>query len=469
VTGLSPDDSRRRAWRGLRFGICALLALCACARENPGDVLLITVDTLRSDHLGLYGYERATSPHIDRWFADATIFERAYATSASTSPSVVSILTGQLPKDHRVRLFYQLLPEGARLLPDLLPDVYQSAAFVSNIVLTDEAMGIARHFDYYDDWVDERESTRPIFERKARRTTNAALRWLVEARDPDRPLLLWVHYIDPHGPYRPPEEATTSFDHEGEVPLPKTRIARYQYEPGVDDALAYIDRYDEEVAYVDGEVGRLLEGYARRHDPDAALLIFAADHGESMIEHERWFTHGYHVYEEIIRVPLMIRGPGMRAGRRPEVVSLIDLVPTIQHFARGSHDAALPGVPLQRMAKRSSSGIVFAEGGGERLMIRAAIQGDRKWMARSRAGQRRPTEGTSFDLGEDPGELAPQSWLLLPDEDASRELLEHFESDPDPGGQPESMRKGIRIGAPKVAPRADAEALERLRALGYVE
>jgi arylsulfatase len=379
------------------------------------------------------------------------------------------MLTGQLPPDHRVRLFYQLLPEGARLLPDYLPEAYQSAAFVSNIVLTDEALGIAGHFDHYDDWVDERESVRLIFERKASRTTDAALRWLAAERDPERPLLLWVHYIDPHGPYRPPADAPAAFDHEGEVPLAKKRIARYQYNPGVDDALSYVDRYDEEIAYMDGEVGRLIDGYDRRHDVDSALLIFAADHGESMIEHERWFTHGYQVYEEIIRVPLMVRGPGVAPGRRPDLVSTIDLLPTVLHFVRGTHGETFPGAPLQRQTKRSEQRIVFAEGGGGRGTIRAAIQGDRKWLAVVRAGERKPVEGASFDLSEDPDELAPSPWPLRGDEEATRALLELFETDPDPDGQPESMREGIRIDAPKVAPRADAKALERLRALGYVE
>ena len=116
--------------------------------SGSGDILLVTVDTLRPDHLGIYGYARATSPNLDRWFADGAIFERAYATEANTPPSVVSILTGLLPQEHRVRLFYQLLPQETRLVSELLPPAYQTAAFVSNIVLTDEALGAAGRFDH---------------------------------------------------------------------------------------------------------------------------------------------------------------------------------------------------------------------------------------------------------------------------------------------------------------------------------
>lgn len=449
--------------------LLALLLACGGTSGGPGDILLITVDTLRPDHLGLYGYERDTSPEIDRWFEDAAIFERAYTTNAHTPPSVVSILTGQLPQEHGVRLFYQLLPEGVRLIPDHLPDSYQTAAFVSNVALTEEALGIASHFDHFDDRVDEKEPLRKVYERNASRTTNAVLLWLAEHRAPERPLFLWVHYIDPHGPYRPPAAAVASFQHEGRVSVENKRILSYQREKGVEDALDYVDRYDEEIAYVDGQIGRLLDGYAQRHDPAAALLIFSADHGESMIEHERWFTHGYQVYEEIIHVPLMIRGPGVEGGRRRGVVSIIDLMPTILRFA-GVPATGLVGRPLQRgFDQESSDRTVFAEGGPGLTLLRAAIQGDRKWVTSVRAGRREPTHHQFFDLANDPGETAPQEWASDETAEGARELLALIERDPDPGGRPESFHKGAQLTAPKVAPRADQEAIERLRALGYVE
>ncbi len=115
-------------------------------------------------------------------------------------------------------------------------------------MLTDESIGIARRFDHYDDFVDERESKRLVFERNASRTTDAALSWLREERDPGRPLFLWIHYIDPHGPYRVPTEEGPRFSHEGGRPLESERVHRFQLEPGVTDALDYVDRYDEEVA-----------------------------------------------------------------------------------------------------------------------------------------------------------------------------------------------------------------------------
>jgi arylsulfatase A-like enzyme len=275
-----------------------------------------------------------------------------------------------------------------------------------------------------------------------------------------------VHYIDPHAPYRPPEDAPASFSHKGRVPMELQRIQRFQHEPGLDDALAYVDRYDEEIAYVDAEVGRLLDGLAAHHEFDSALVILTADHGESMIERERWFAHGYQVYEEIIRVPLLIRGPGVKAGRRAGPVSLIDLAPTVLRFVGSSTVGSLPGVSLQRAPASNDGRIVFAEGGSDNTLLRAAIQGDRKWVVRVQGGERTPDRRVAFDLGTDPDEQAPLTWS---DEPAAQVLLEITQNDPDPGGRPAHLQRGVRIDAPKVDPRADANALERLRALGYTD
>jgi arylsulfatase A-like enzyme len=266
-----------------------------------------------------------------------------------------------------------------------------------------------------------------------------------------------------------PNTEASSFDHEGFVASEPKRIHSYQLEPGVDDALAYVDRYDEEISYMDAAVGRLLDGYAVQRELDEALLIFSADHGESMIEHEVWFTHGYQVYEEIIRTPLVIRGPGVEPGRRDALASGIDLVPTILRFAGVRPDAALDGVALQRRAAIPRDRIVFAEGGGGEFLLRAAIRGNQKWVAQAQAGERQMQNRWHYDLDVDPSEQKPQRWDPLNLEETARELIDLFDRDPDPGGLPKDFREGLRIDAPKVAPRADAETIERLRALGYVE
>ncbi len=220
---------------------------------------------------------------------------------------------------------------------------------------------------------------------------------------------------------------------------------------------------------MDAAVGRLLDGYDAQRELDEALLIFSADHGESMIEHEVWFTHGYQVYEEIIRTPLVIRGPGVEPGGRDVLASGIDVVPTIRRFAGVRPDAALDGVALQRRAAIPRDRIVFAEGDGGEFLLRAAIRGNQKWVAQAQAGERRMQNRWHYDLDVDPTEQKPQRWDPLNLEEAARQLIDRFDRDPDPGGLPKDFREGLRIDAPKVAPRADAETIERLRALGYVE
>jgi len=454
----------------LRIGAWASLLLAGCSQtpaEPRGDVLLITIDTLRADHLGLYGYERATSPEIDRWFGGHAVYQRAYSAEAATSPSVVSILSGMLPQDHGIRLFFQLLSDDVELIPDLLPRDYQTAAIVSNMVLTDEAIGLARRFDHYDDRIDQRESARKMFERNAERTTNAALLWLAQERDPDRPLFLWVHYIDPHGPYRAPEGAPVRFEHEGKHEFDLDTIPAFMRVEGVDDGLAYVDRYDEEIAYVDAHVGRLLSGYARHRDPDAALILLTADHGETMMEHERWFNHSYHVYQPIVRVPLALRGPGVERGRVERLASGLDVAVTILAFAGVDVPAALEGRDLRRGTALSPDRTVFTEASRQGFQWRAAIRGDRKWMMNVRGPEASVVERVEYDLAADPGEANGRPWGEATD--STRRLEELVHADPDPAGMPAEYSEGVRLQAPKVAPDVSDEQLEALRALGYAE
>ncbi len=295
---------RTRVLPPLIAAAAQLLFTVACSSPAPPSLLLISVDTLRADHMSIYGYPRPTTPRIEKWFGDAQIFETAYATAANTSPSVVSSLTGLLPQGHGVRLLYQKISPDVVTVADLLGDAgFQTAAVVSNMVLTAEAIGLDQRFDYYDDFVDEQEPLRRVFERKASRTTDAAIFWAATGRDSERPSFLWVHYIDPHGPYLPPPDKPTEFDHDAPVPINPNRVPAYQRIGGGSDGAEYIDLYDEEIAYLDREVGRLLKTYDRLGLLENTTVIFTADHGESMMEHHGWFRHGYQVFEEIVRIP----------------------------------------------------------------------------------------------------------------------------------------------------------------------
>ena len=444
-------------------------------------LLLISVDTLRADHMGIYGYPRPTTPRIDAWFQGGQVFDAAYSTEANTSPSVVSFLTGLLPQSHGVRLLYQKIPPGVITIADLLGDAgYQTAAVVSNLVLTAEAIGLDARFDHYDDFVDEEEPRRQIYERRASRTTDAAITWLSSGRERGRPSFLWVHYIDPHGPYRPPPDRPADFSHSKPIPIDIERIMRYQREPGVNDGAEYVDLYDEEIAYTDREVGRLLTVYETLGMSGNSLVIFTADHGETMMAHERWFSHGFNVYEEIARVPLLLRGLGLAPSRIPHLVSLADVAPTLLRAAGVGVPAGLYGQPLEQA---QPDRVIFSEAFRRGYQWRAMWRGKKKWMVRVGLVEQRTQrifhtlfgwaglgmtpeleQQRFYDLEADPVELRPAPWR--PD-DIPHELVELIRSDPNVWHFPEYS--GQRIEAPKVAPGVDPATLERLRSLGYVQ
>ena len=440
--------------------VLSLLTVAGCADERRGpNVLFVTVDALRADHLGAYGYHRATSPNIDAYFAVGTLYERAYATEANTSPSVVSFLTGQLPQENGLRLMLQKVPRDLMTLPDYLSEHgYQTAAVVSNPVLAAEAMDLDAHFDYYDDYMDERESRRDLWERTAGPTTDAALLWYATAYDADRPYFLWIHYQDPHGPYDAPPDKPVDFDHERAVEIDSMRVPAYERKPGVTDGLEYVDAYDEEIAYMDEHVGRLLESFAAEGLLDDTIVIFSADHGEAMMEHERWFTHAYHV---------MVRFPADSNGRRVQTrVSLVDVAPTILDAAGIDVPEAMSGQVLRGNVE---PGPVYAQGGAWRSMT----LDDTKWLvqvSKKQRGGSRPNliieRRWVYELDTDPRELNRKRWVTT---DASEAFFEFIRNDPDPGGIPAEYADGMLPEAPKIRPGVDEETLRKLRALGYVD
>jgi len=407
---------------------------CSDGQVGRGDIILITVDTLRRDHMSIYGYERSTTPNLDKFFAGQSIYTRAYSTETNTPASVASILSGLLPQQHGNRIFYQLLDESVSILPDYLRPTYQTAAFVSNMVLTNEAIGIAGRFDYFDDFVSDRESSRLVFERNAKQTTSAALKWLDDHRDPVRPLFLWVHYIDPHGPYNAPLHWQRSFSHDSPGPISAARIPGYLFIG--DDGLAYIDAYDEEIAYMDSEVARLIEGYSASRPIDEAFVLFTADHGETMMEHERWFEHGYQVYEELTGVPLMLRGPGIAHGKFNKPVSTIDLAPTILAYAGLPIPRDFTGHSLLSQDPSADTRLIFAEALTADGQWRSAVKKQTKvavFVRRNNEGLHL-TRKRVYDLAKDPQETRPKPWHkeLGP---IVTELINLVETDPDPAGR----------------------------------
>jgi len=344
-----------------------LLVLPSCQRGNESppvpeitrgeqlpNIILLTVDTLRADHMALYGYPRDTMPAIEAFAQTAVVFDNAVVPRGTTGPSYASMLTGLYPFRHGVRTNMTMLHEDLTVLPEILKSKgYHTAGFVSNSVLLAEVSGFGQGFDVYDDRLDEREANRFNYERTAHNTLQAILEWL--ASDPPQPFLLFTNFIDPHGPYLPPERFGKMYQSNKVRLLPKNQIPRYQLVEGQFNYYDYVDRYDGEIRYTDEALGALIEALRRKGLWDEAFVVFTADHGESFGEHGwRCFEHRFGVWETTMHVPMAIRLPGStarQAGVWPRrvgsVCSPMDLTPTILACTGLSADVEFDGRSLR--------------------------------------------------------------------------------------------------------------------------
>lgn len=347
---------------------CVFLPAAACGgRFDPAreDVVLVVVDTLRADHLGLYGYGRGTSPRLDDLARQATVFDAAWSAAPWTLPSVMSIMTSRYPSSHKVENDGLKLPAGVPTLAETLqPAGYATGGFVSHVYVSD-TFGFGRGFEVFEDFGLSQPGYRleAGMEPPADRVTDAALAWLnCQGR---RPVFLLVHYFDPHWPYAPPEPYRALYPNPYAGPLDASydSISRY-LDPLVPIPEEYrrflIDRYDGEVRFVDDQIGRLFEGITASGRAARSWVIVTADHGEEFKDHGS-MGHGRRLYEETVRVPLIIgrpsrapagRGAGAVAAARVAVpVSGIDLFPTIMALTGVKAPGGLQGaslVPLLR-------------------------------------------------------------------------------------------------------------------------
>ena len=284
-----------------------VLPLAGCGEgQGPAaptpNLLLVTLDTVRADRLGCYGYAAAETPRLDGLAAGGLRFARASSPVPLTLPSHASLLSGLSPPHHGLRHNGAgSYPEGTATLATLLVDAgYRTGAFVGAFVL-DRRFGLARGFEVYDDEIERDPGAGVVLEaeRPGRQVVDRALAWL--GREDPRPFFLWVHLYDAHAPYEPP---------------PAQR-ARHPGRP-----------YDGEIAAVDEAVGRLLAELERRGLDGRTVVAVAADHGEGLGEHGEQ-THGLLLYETTLRVPLLLRAPGVPARVVETPVSLVDLAPTL--------------------------------------------------------------------------------------------------------------------------------------------
>ncbi len=290
------------------------LAACSPAPSEPAapataaparpSILLVTLDTTRADRLGFESGD-GTTPNLDALAARGVVFSQAYSTVPTTLPAHASMMTGMYPAGHGVHENARVLDSNRPLLADRLRALgYATAAFVSGFPLSRQ-FGLARGFDHYDDdFGSEIASPREgaILERRAGETTNRVLAYLKNGAGP---VFLWVHYFDPHEPYDPPEPFRS----------------RYPADP-----------YLGEIAYMDQELGRLLEAFEGRTWEGGHKILVAGDHGEGLGDHGEAF-HGNLLYQGVMRVPLIIAGTAAGAGVRSDPVSIRRISDTVRTWA----------------------------------------------------------------------------------------------------------------------------------------
>lgn len=267
--------------------------------RTPVGIVLITLDTTRADRLSPYGLMDAAMPALDRLAREGAVFDQAISVAPLTLPAHTSLLTGLLPPAHGVRdNVDDPLPERHVTLTEILRDRgFRTGAFVGSTVL-DADRGLAQGFETYRNAMPIAPGGPPAPQRRADAVIDDALTWL-DGIGGSR-FFLWTHLYDPHRPYEPPEPFRSRYD----------------------------DPYIGEIAFADAQIGRLIDALDRRGVLDRTLIVVAGDHGESLGEHgER--THGIFVYENVLRVPLLIRAPWFTPVRTGTVVRLVDVMPTI--------------------------------------------------------------------------------------------------------------------------------------------
>lgn len=291
---------------------------------RPRNVLLIVIDTLRADHVSCYGYHLDTTPHIDRLAGEGTKFNRAYTVIPLTGPAHFSLFTSKFPQEHGARRNGVAMAKGTPHLSFaqiLKRHGYRNAAFISGWPLTSRLTHLDRWFHHYDQDLPRKYQ---LFNssRYAEDVTPRAIKWLKGRANKKRPFFLWVHYFDPHSPYNFREHFAYRKQN-GNLP------AEMPWKD--DEILERIRDYDSEVAYADHHVGLLLKTLDEEVGMrESTLVILAADHGESLGEHD-YVGHGRHLYENIIRIPLIFRFPGKVPAAKviDTPVSILDIAPTV--------------------------------------------------------------------------------------------------------------------------------------------
>jgi len=460
----------------------ALLPLVPSCRSRVGapnaNVLLIVIDTLRADHVGSYGYSRPTSPNLDKLAADGVRFAAARSTSSWTLPSVASIMTGLYPAVHGAEHSGSVLSDELDTMALGFRDAgYETAAFSANPAFVTPRQGLAHGFDRFDVLHGaevarqtpgavpaDSSLTKWVLEATAEEMTSAALEWLGQ-RKADNPFFLYLHYFDPHAAYTPPADYARRFGVNPEARL--AGDAQWSFllatkAPPPSILATLLSLYDAEIAATDAAVGRLFDSISPAMR-SSTIIVVTADHGEEFGDHGG-VQHGRTLYDELLRVPLLISGPGVPKGRVAKApvslaglrATLVDLTQTALP-AEGTLEPSFASL-FSREPDRASP--VFADlekrfDADRQQHRRALIDGSWKLLLDPERGHH------LFDLATDAGEREEVQGSTTDTTRAARMRSEILDRDA------EAVTK--RASAPPSRLILDAAKREQLKALGYLQ
>lgn len=436
-----------------------LLGAAGCSRHDPPhprNVVFVLVDTLRADHLGAYGYARDTSPRFDAFAAGSLLFTNNRSQASCTFPSVNSMMTS------RAATAFLGQPGGAHGIPEAVPSLprllagqgFRTAAVSTSLIVRKSPSrfnptgGFDGGFEVFDESC-ALKSAACVFRRAEEH---------LRSTDP-RPFFLYLHFLDPHGPYRPPRAHVRRFATvRPEKPFIRNGnpdpIGEHLYrgapDPGVTpaDLQHLIDLYDEEIVFFDGIFGELLRTLEETGKSGETIVVFASDHGEEFLEHGH-IKHCRMVYDTLVRVPLALRIPGVPAARLDAPVRNLDILPTLLDYLGIPPPPGLEGESLRGLVERGAPG----------PRHQFASQGSQRMAADGRFKLIHDLEAKSyqlFHLEADPGETRDVLAENRRDFFRTREALAEWMAETEGRGVAESLRAG-------------REAEEKLRSLGYIE
>ncbi len=471
-------DRHTRAARPLVV-LALLVALAACSgpgfRGPARHVIFISMDTARADHFGFMGLGDTETPNLDALARESTVFTDYMTVVPTTLASHVTLLTGTYPHTHGVaRNGFTVHPANA-MLPEILGERgFRTAGFAGSFAL-DSRFGFAQGLEHYDESFDVLVSPKGADQnqRTAGDVTDAVIRFL-DGRSVPRNLFLFVHYFDPHYPYEAPE----AFRAERGAPSDSIPFSAHSLRADPNVSLAakgrWAERYEREyaleIAYMDREIGRLVDDLRRRGILDEAILVVTSDHGESLWEHGEQFDHGYGVYQSTMHAVCMIRLPGgeHRGARRSGVVASIDVLPTVLGFL----GIDLPGeVDGEAIALDEEGPVAERTRFGQATKPSRGLESNPQWTnsLKARCIRRGP-----YKLVQTPYRKSEEFYDVASDPAETRNLISDLT--PEMQTTVDQMRSDLEqwtLSADPLPSRFESsqkrETIERLRSLGYFD